>query len=146
MKISQEMRAQIDSTTQQQKNNTEAKESFSRVMTAEAQKGKQQGLEQFMDSIAQQGDKLARFRSFPDFVKFKRMIKSFLHEVVSSGFSLKHDHNFSLNGQSRKLSLVEAVDEKLLQLADNLMSQENKNVDLLGLIGEIKGLLMNVYR
>lgn len=146
MKISQEIRAQTDATSQQQKSHTGAKETFDRMIASETQKGKQQGLEQLMDSIARQGDKLARFRSFRDFVKFKRMIKGFLHEAVRSSFSLKRDRHFSLDGQSKQLSLVEAIDEKLLQLADELMSQEKKNVDLLGLIGEIKGLLMNVYQ
>lgn len=44
-----------------------------------------------------------------------------------------------------KRSIVKEVDEKLLELTEVMMNQEKKAVNILGLIGEIKGLLINLY-
>lgn len=98
-----------------------------------------------MKEITVQGDKLSRFRSFPDLVKFKRLVKGFLEVTVYNGLDLKKSQNFSLEGQNHQLAIVKAVDEKLIELTDEVMNQEKGAVDLLGIIGEVKGLLINLY-
>ncbi|GGB50982.1 DUF327 family protein [Virgibacillus dakarensis] len=145
MKITQEMRGQIDSAAKNNRNNIDGRQSFDGVMESHTQKLKQQELQQLMKDITLQGDRLARFRSFRDLVKFKRMVKSFLQETVYSGLHLQKSHSFEAS-QSRKLTIVKKVDEKLIELTEEMMSQEKKTVDLLGIIGEIKGLLINLYR
>ncbi|MDY0394833.1 DUF327 family protein [Virgibacillus halophilus] len=37
------------------------------------------------------------------------------------------------------------MDEKLVKLTEDVLDQEKKTVDLLDTIGEIKGLLVNIY-
>ncbi|WP_106495628.1 YaaR family protein [Lentibacillus sp. Marseille-P4043] len=145
MKISQEMRAQMDAATKNTRQNVDGKKSFDGIVQSQTQKLKQQEIQQLMKDITMQGDKLARFRSFRDLVKFKRMVKGFLRETVSSGLDLQKSHSFNLDGQSRKLAIIKTVDEKLIELTEEVMGQEKKTVDLLGLIGEIKGLLVNLY-
>lgn len=97
-----------------------------------------------MKNITLQGEKLARSRNFKDLAKFKRLIKSFLGETVSGGLRIKKEQSFNRNGSSH-LTLIKQVDEKLIELTEQVMSQEKKTVDILGLIGEIKGLLINLY-
>ncbi|MGY0694504.1 YaaR family protein [Virgibacillus sp. FSP13] len=145
MKISQEMRAQMDAATKNTRQNVDGKKSFDGIVQSQTQKLKQQEIQQLMKDITTQGDKLARFRSFRDLVKFKRMVKGFLRETVSSGLDLQKSHSFNLDGQNRKLAIIKTVDEKLIELTEEVMGQEKKTVDLLGLIGEIKGLLVNLY-
>src|SRR5699024_1959870 len=77
--------------------------------------------------------------------KFKRMIKQFLNEAINSGLELDETRNFNSNSFSHKMTTVKEVDEKLIDLTEDLMDQEKKTVDLLGLIGEIEGLLINIY-
>ncbi|WP_099158918.1 YaaR family protein [Virgibacillus ndiopensis] len=144
MKISQEMRSQIESTTKNVRT-AAGQQTFDGMVQSQTQKLKQQELQQLMKDITMQGDKLARFRSFRDLVKFKRMVKGFLKETVYNGLDLQKSYGFSLDGQNRKLAIVKEVDEKLVELTEEIMNQEKKTVDLLGLIGEIKGLLINLY-
>ncbi|AXI07523.1 DUF327 domain-containing protein [Oceanobacillus zhaokaii] len=118
---------------------------FNKMVQSQATNLKQQELEQLMKNITLQGNKLARFRTFRDLAKFKRMIKDFLGETVSTGLELQKKHSFGLNGHNQKLTTVKEIDEKLLELTEEIMNQEKKTVDILGLIGEIKGLLINLY-
>lgn len=143
MKIHQELRAQTESTYLRTSENDA--QTFNRMVQSQTKQIKQEELQQLVRDITLQGNKLARFRTFRDLAKFKRMVKGFLQEAVNNGFDLQKSNSFSLDGQSRNLAIIKQVDEKLIELTDEVMNQEQKTVDLLGLIGEIKGLLINIY-
>ncbi|MFS0673838.1 YaaR family protein [Ornithinibacillus sp. 179-J 7C1 HS] len=145
MKISQEILKQVDTSQKNVRTMKQNQPSFESLVQSQAQKMQASELQRLMSDITVQGDRLARFRSFKDLVKFKRLIKRFLEEAVSNGLDLQKSLSFSYTGSSRNLTLVKAIDEKLMELTEEIMSQEKKSVDLLGLIGEIKGLLINIY-
>lgn len=121
------------------------KQQFGKLVQSQSHKMKQQEVERLMNDITKQGEKIARFRSFRDLAKFKHMIKQFLEETVYSGYELNESRNFNMSSHSHKMTTVKEVDEKLVQLTEDMLDQEKKTVDLLGLIGEIRGLLINLY-
>lgn len=123
----------------------EENQHFDKLVQTQSHKLVREELSELLDNITKQGEKLAKFRSFQDLAKFKRMIKEFLQETVYKGLNLKHDHNFTSNYYSQKLTTVEEIDEKLVDLTEDVLDQEKKTVDLLGAIGEIRGLLVNLY-
>ncbi|NBJ70871.1 MULTISPECIES: YaaR family protein [Clostridia] len=143
MKISQEVRAQPETHVPRMSN--EGKRAFQNMLQSQSAHMKQQELQVIVKNISLQGEKLARFRSFQDLAKIKRLVKGFLRETVGSGLRLQKSQSFSVNGNNRQLAIVKQIDEKLMQLTEDIMNQEKKAVDLLGLIGEIKGLLINLY-
>lgn len=143
MKIGQEIRSQVD--TKQLRQSTEPRTNFDKLVNVHAHQIKRDELQKLLTDISKQGERLARFRSFQDLAKFKRMIKDFLQETVYNGLELHESHNFNPNGYSQKLSVVKEVDEKLVELTEDIMDQEKKTIDLLSVIGEIKGLLVNLY-
>ncbi|TQS76390.1 DUF327 family protein [Ornithinibacillus gellani] len=145
MKVNQDMRTQLDTIQRNTRTTGEVNTSFKGLVQSHTNKLGNQELQRLVQEITVQGNKLARYRSLRDLVKFKRLVKGFLEEAVSNGLELKQNHHFSLSGESRNLTIIQEIDEKLLQLTEEIMSHEKKSVDLLGLIGEIKGLLVNLY-
>lgn len=145
MKINQELRTQMDGSPKHVSPRTNGKQSFDAMVQSQSSKLKETQLNQLMKTITTQGERVARYRSFRDLAKYKRLIKDFVKESVQYGMNLKHSHSWNQHGQTRKLTIVESVDEKLAELTDAVMDQEKRTVDLLGLIGEIKGLLINLY-
>lgn len=143
MKISQDMQPKVNQTTVSKAK--EENQQFDKLVQTQSHKLVREELSELLDNITRQGEKLAKFRSFQDLAKFKRMIKEFLQETVYKGLKLKHDHNFTSNYYSQKLTTVEEIDEKLVDLTEDVLDQEKKTVDLLGAIGEIRGLLVNLY-
>lgn len=142
MKITQDYQSQ---SIKKVRSNPGDPKSFERAIQSQANKLKHQEIKHLIKEISNQGDKLVRFRSIRDLARFKRLVKGFLEKTVGEGFELNHSHQFSFDGQGRSLSIVKEVDEKLVELTEEIMSQEKKTVDLLGIIGEIKGLLVNLY-
>ena len=143
LKISNEVQSQTD--VNYQRKNIAETQSFQKLVQSQAQSLKQQELQQLIKNISLQGSKLARYRTLRELAKFKRMIKGFLQETVTSGYHLQKSHTVSFDGSSRKLAIIKEIDEKLLELTEEIMNQEKKTVDILGIIGEIKGLLINIY-
>ncbi|MCP3029716.1 YaaR family protein [Halobacillus sp. A5] len=145
MKITQDVRTQLEGTKQQAQLNHKGRQSFDSMVQSQTRQLHESQLNQLMDTITTQGEKVARFRSFRDLAKYKRLIKDFLEEAVQYGYNVKQSHSFDINGRGRKLTIVESVDERLAELTEAVMDQERRSIDLLGIIGEIKGLLVNLY-
>lgn len=143
MKIDRELRSRVEQKVVSKKQST--KQSFEEIVRTKSEHMRRHDLEKLLEEISEQGKKVARFRSFRDLAKFKRMIQQFLEEAVFEGLSLKEIRNFNATNFSHRLTTVEKIDEKLLQLTEDLINQEKKAVDLLAIIGEIEGLLVNVY-
>src|SRR5690625_7377371 len=94
----------------------EENQHFDKLVQTQSHKLVREELSELLDDITKQGEKLAKFRSFRDLAKFKRMIKEFLQETVNKGLKLNHQHSFHANQYSQKLTTVEEIDEKLLEL------------------------------
>nr|WP_255688897.1 YaaR family protein [Pontibacillus sp. HN14] len=135
----------MDSAQKNMRPNSNGAKGFDQMVQSESHKMRQQELHRLMGDITKQGEKVARFRSFKDLARYKRLVKSFVQEAVQYGMNLNQSHSWNMDGQSRKLTLVKSVDDKLTELTDEVMNQEKKSIDVLGIIGEIKGLLVNLY-
>lgn len=142
MKISQDYNSKIDQ--KPIRKTKEENHAFRQIVASKASNMQQAELERLIDDITEQGEKIARFRSFKDLARFKRMIRQFLQKTVGDGLTLEKSRSFTADNYSETLSTVKEVDEKLIQLTDDLLDQEKKTVDILGLIGEIRGLLINL--
>lgn len=144
MKIGQELRKQLDTSRKNKQKKVSEHNSFHRFMQSRTRMPEQQTIQQKMDDIENQGERIARFRTFRELAAFKRLVKAFMQEVAKNGFDLQQSHSFQLDGGNRQFMLVKEVDKKLVELTDELMHQEQKSVHLLDIIGEIKGLLVDL--
>lgn len=142
MKVSQEMLAKSGLKLQSKTQDTN--QQFEKLVIQKAKQAKEVELKGLVEEITKAGERLSKFRSFQDLAKFKRMIKQFLQEAIHDGLELREETSF----HQQKLTYVktvEEVDEKVMELTEDVMDQEKSTVDLLGLIDEIKGLLVNIY-
>ncbi len=73
------------------------------------------------------------------------MVQRFVKEAVNFGMQLKQNKSWNEQGRSRTLKLVKEIDEQLIQVTEAVLSQEKDSISLLDKIGEIKGLLVNLY-
>lgn len=145
MKINKDIRSQVDPTKLNQPAQPQKGVSFDSMVSTQAVKLQSYELEQLMKGITAQGEKVTRYRTIRDLAKYKRLIKDFVKEAVGFGLDLSHTHSFNFNGSNRRLTIVKQIDEQLVTLTEGILDQEKKSIDLLDVIGEIKGLLINLY-
>ena len=102
-------------------------------------------MNKLLGAIGTAGGRLLRTRNFKDLSKYKSLVRRFLKEAVDYGMDLEQSQSWNQYGQTRVLKTVKLIDEKLIQLAEDVMNQEKDALTILEQIGEIKGLLINLY-
>ncbi|PKR77480.1 DUF327 domain-containing protein [Halalkalibacillus sediminis] len=145
MKIGQDLRSKVEPTKKNISSRSTSVKSFQQVVGQETQKMKESEMDRLLSQISDQGEKLAEYRTFKDLAKYKKLVRQFIQEAVQYGLELEQTRSWNASGNNRKLTLVKTIDEKLVQLTDDILDQEKKSIDILDVIGEIKGMLMNMY-
>lgn len=102
-------------------------------------------LQTLMESITMQGEKLAKKRDVADMRRYRGLIKEFLNEVVSRSHSFSRENFLDRRGRHRVYGIIRLVDETLDELAQELVKDEQDNLAILSKIGEIRGLLLDIF-
>jgi len=102
-------------------------------------------LQTLLKKLDQNGSRLAASQSVKELLDYRQSIQDFLKEVVQNGYSLEEYRHFQSNGRDRKLKIIKQIDQHLIQLSEQVMEKQTASVELLKTIGEIKGLLVNLY-
>ncbi len=145
MKINQDIRLNTDKIRSDQKSATNTNLKFNELVQKQDQKMQIGQLQNLLKDIESAGERLSRSRTFKDLSKYKTLVKRFVKEAVDFGMDLKQSHSWNQYGQGRSLKIVETIDEKLVELTEGVLEKEGNSINLLGKIGEIKGLLINLY-
>ncbi|MCY1120275.1 MULTISPECIES: YaaR family protein [Bacillus] len=145
MKINQDMRLRLEKRELQAMKGNQTSASFKASMETQSGKLRLEQLTVMLSDIEVFGKKLAKSRNLKDLARFKGLVKRFVKETVDNGLNIETSRSFDIYGNTRTLALVKALDEKLIELTEDMMNQEKPSIDLLERIGEIKGLLINLY-
>lgn len=145
MKVNGDYRTGIDKVRNEQFQLPRGANRFGQMVEKQGQRLHGEQVTRLLGDISSAGDRLARSRNFRDMAKFKLLVRRFIKETVESGMGIKQSHTWNRFGEGRRLKIVETLDEKLVELAEDLLDEEKTTVDLLAKIGEIKGLLINLY-
>lgn len=105
----------------------------------------QSRLTSLMEEITMQGNKLAKHRDIKDMKKYRGLIKDFMNEIVNRSHSFTRENFLDKRGRHRVYGIVKLVDEKLDELAQELVKDEKDNLGILSMIGEIRGLLLDIF-
>lgn len=102
-------------------------------------------LTSLMEEITMQGDKLAKHRDIKDMKRYRGLVKEFLNEIVNRSHSFTRENFLDRRGRHRVYGIVRLVDAKLDELAQELVKDEKDNLSILSKIGEIRGLLLDIF-
>ncbi len=143
IKVNQVQNAtQVQQTQQVQPNDG----TFKFMLASNIEEAELQGrLNALMEEITSEGQKLAKRRDVKDMRHYRGLVKSFLNEIVTRSHEFSRENFLDKRGRHRVYGIVRLVDENLDELAQALMSDEKENIDILGKIGEIQGLLLDIF-
>ncbi|WP_062046437.1 YaaR family protein [Bacillus sp. JCM 19034] len=123
----------------------EASVSFKEVIGKQRNEKAYEKLSAFMQKIDDQGKVLAEKRTVDELRKYKKLVKEFMEDAVEFGLSLEERRGFNRRGRTKIYKIVKEVDRKLLDLTDTVLNKQKKGLEILNMVGEIKGLLVNIY-
>ena len=98
-----------------------------------------------MEEITMQGKRLGKRRDVKDMKRYRGLIKDFMNEVISRSHHFSRENFLDRKGRHRVYGIIRLIDQNLDDLAQELMKDEKDNLLILSKIGEIEGLLLDIF-
>ncbi len=98
-----------------------------------------------MEEIVMQGDKLVKRMDVRDMRKYRSLIKDFMNEIVNRSHKFSRENFLDRRGRHRVYGIIRLVDQKLDELAQELVKDEKDTIAILAKVGEIRGLLLDIF-
>lgn len=101
-------------------------------------------LNAMMQEIDEQGKKIEKHMDIRDMRRYRELVKGFLNEVLNRSHEFSRENFLDRRGRHRVYGIVKLVDKNLDDLAQELVKDEKDHIAILGKIGDIRGLLLDV--
>ena len=102
-------------------------------------------LNTLMEEITMQGDRIATRKDIRDMKKYRGLIKDFMNEIINRSHQFSRENFLDRRGRHRVYGIIRLVDQTLDELAQELVKDEKDNLAILAKIGEIRGLLLDIF-
>ena len=105
----------------------------------------QNRLNLLMEDITMQGNKLSKHMDVRDMKRYRSLVKEFLNEVVNRSHKFSRENFLDRRGRHRVYGIIKLVDQNLDEIAQELVKDEKDHLSILNMIGEIRGLLLDIF-
>ncbi|MHC1749211.1 MAG: YaaR family protein [Cellulosilyticaceae bacterium] len=104
----------------------------------------QDKLRVMMERISDQGEKVANHMDVRDVRLYRSLVSEFMNEIVSNSHKFSRENFLDKRGRHRVYGIVRMVNQKIDELAQELIKSEKNHLDILERVGEIQGLLLDI--
>ena len=101
-------------------------------------------LQEMKRKIDDQGNLLADKVDVKEYEKYRKLIREFIDEIVSNGYTFSREDTYASRGRHRYIATVKIVDEKLDELGKEVMKEQADKIEILSRIDDIRGLLLDL--
>jgi len=119
--------------------------SFTEILASTEEENMREALTDVLEKINKKGKELVNNRTVENLLEYKKMVKNFIEDAVDFGLKINARRGYGLSGRTKILRTVSTVDKRLVELTDIIMKQESKGIKLLEKVGQIEGLLINIF-
>lgn len=105
----------------------------------------QEKVNALLNDISVQGEQIAKHMDIRDLKKYRGLIKDFLNEVVYRSHKFSRENFLDRRGRHRVYGIIRLIDENLDELAMELLKDEKDHLAILARIGDIQGLLLDLF-
>ena len=98
-----------------------------------------------MQNISMQGRQISKKHDIRDMQRYRTMIREFLNEVVTRSHSFSRENFLDKKGRHRVYGIIRLVNQNLDALTQEMLKEEKDNITIMGIIGDIEGLLLDIF-
>lgn len=102
-------------------------------------------VKELISQIEEQGKLLGKRADMGELQKYREMVTKLINETVSNGFIFEKEGKIGVNGRSKIFAMIRTINEKLDKMTQKLLQDEQKNLNLLDDVDDIRGLLVDMY-
>jgi len=102
--------------------------------------------DELIEDIDEQAKILEKHRTFEELEKYKKLVKSFMEQVIKKIYTVKVSDSSKIMIKRKKIYyLVEQVDKHLEDLTKQVLDKQSETIQFLATLEKIKGLLVDMY-
>ena len=131
-------------TTAVEHNSNPSRTSFGQTL-ANKQQLQSQELEQLLNKIDVQGQKLAQSLSLRDLIDFRDMIKTALRSTFGLSRNMGEESVWDYRGRPKLMARIQKIDHALEELGQKVLHEQDKSLEILAKIDEIRGLVIDLF-
>ena len=117
---------------------------FRRTLTDLSQDMYAARIAEMKNEIDEQGKRLADRVDVRELEKYRRLIREFLDEIVSNGYTFSREDAYASRGKHRYIATVKIVDEKLDAIGKEVLKEQADKIEILNKVDDIRGLLLDL--
>lgn len=125
--------------------NIEKNKDFSDLLQQEQKQHTKEQLNQLLEQIDEQGKKLLTTRNLRELSIYKTLIKQFMDEIINSALLIENKFSYDNIGRKKRYKIMKEIDEKLISLTNMILDKESDKLEILEQMGDIRGLMVNLY-
>ncbi len=133
-------RIERDSSKVQGKNGTQ----FGTQLDRHFSQNQDEELKKKAQEIEKQGKRLSEHVDISELKVYKRLVMEFLDEAVRGSSRFSKESFLDRRGRHRVFASVKTINEKLEQLTREVLSSEKNNLEIMGRIEDIRGLVLDL--
>lgn len=118
---------------------------FTDALEEEMNQFREDKLNKMLLKIDDAAKKLKESLTIEDLLNYKKLVKKFLKDATNGMFKYTKREQIDIRGRKKIYSLTEKVNEKLEKLTEEFLKGNSKNLELLKMIDDIRGLLIDIY-
>ena len=115
------------------------------LMSKISEEDLQTKLVSLVSEITEQGERIAKKKDIKDMRRYRSLIKDFMNEIVSRSHVFSRENFLDRRGRHRVYGIIRLVDENLDELAKELVKEQVDNITVLQKIGDIRGLILDIF-
>lgn len=118
--------------------------SFSRHMMDFSQAQYQKYIEDLKHRIFAQGETIKKKADVSEFMQYRRLIAELLEVAAGNAYACTKTSTFDAKGRRNVFVLIKKVNARLDEMAQEILSAQSDNINLLDMVDDIRGLLLDI--
>ena len=117
---------------------------FQRVISDLTAEQYQRHMAGLLQKIDEQGTKLGQKADIKELQKYRELISEFMGEIVSNSYAFHKENSYEARRRHKVLATVTKVNEKLEELAKEILAAQQDNLAILNKVDDIRGLILDI--
>ena len=118
--------------------------SFEKHYNSKSRERYEEYLSELAHEIDDQGKHLLRRTDMAELVRYRELISRLVGTVVSNSFRFTKENVYDMQGRRRVFATIDRINEKLEELAKDVLAQQQDHLAILGRVDEIRGLVLDL--
>lgn len=102
-------------------------------------------LADLQEKIYKQGEKIKEKADIKALQEYRMLIGELLGETASNAFACIKSNVFDARGRHKVFLVIRSVNQKLEELAREILSDQRDNIRLLQMVDDIRGMLVDLF-